>query len=191
MVDGVPTIRFGQTGYIYNPMSEPTPEQAQPKLMEYLYLLPAILAVSPLVVAFRHTRGLVSQEVAVYVFRLLSLAWLWMVCAVMLYYWRPTVRIRSSFVSNVLRSTALGCVAVAPVALTSLALNNKYQVDVLLYSSIERGFAWLALIACAFTNAWFLQLSLRFRPAGSGVTPWQWLSGAVLAALALCMVWLL
>lgn len=159
-------------------------------LMEYLYLLPAILALSPLIVAMRHSRGLISQEIAIYVFRLLSLAWLWMICAVILYYWRPTLRQQLPFVSNVLRATCLGCVAVAPIALTSLALAHNQNVQVVLYSVLEQSAAWFALLACALVNGWFLKLSVTHRAPQDGFTLWELLSGAMLMTLTACVLWL-
>lgn len=159
--------------------------------MEYLFLLPTILALSPLIVAFRHTRGLVSQDVAIYVFRLLSLAWLWMMCALILYYWRPSLRGRDSFITNLLRATCLGCMAMAPIALTSLAITNKYQVDVLLYSGFERGAAWFALLTCMLVNVGCLALSTRYPPTSLRESLWVLLSGALLFVLAVWVLWLL
>ena len=169
-------------------MPENSSQRPPYQLMEYLYLLPAILALSPLVVAYRHTQELTDQEDVIFIFRILSLAWLWMMISIILYAWRPTIRHRYPFVLNVTKASFLGCLGVAPIALPSLALSNVYRIDVSLYTSLELICAWSVLVVAAMINAWFLKLSVMSRQPVLPLGIWEILSMLMLSTLAVLLV---
>ncbi|MEM7082175.1 MAG: hypothetical protein AAF465_05535 [Pseudomonadota bacterium] len=122
------------------------------QLAEYVFLLPQLLAVSPLVAVFLHMRRYGEAADFVYSFRLITLTYLLMMTAVVLFIWRPSLRQSLSFRRNLTRVTCVGMLALLPIPLATQVLSKYDTVSVQLFSALEAGLASVALLCCVGAN---------------------------------------
>lgn len=142
--------------------------------MEYVFLLPAILSLSPLVSAMRHAQ---TSEVPIYAFRLYVLSYLLMLTSVILFFGRPSMRRQRAWVVNVLSSSLFGMIALAPVVLFGAAMSNVTTVDYELFSEVELTAAWVGLTITMASNIALLIYIVRKQLLPTCV---RWASGSVL-----------
>lgn len=139
------------------------PDKSSVELAEYIFLLPQLLAVSPLFAVFRHINRYGEGADFVYSFRLITLAYVLMVMTLILFVWKPSIRRRLSFRRNLTRATLLGTLATLPIPLAMLILSKYPNINVQLFSPFETAVSSLALLACVITNLvclWQLARSL-------------------------------
>lgn len=132
-------------------MADPT-QHNKSELAEYLFLLPQLLSVSPLIAVFRHINEYGEGADFVHSFRLITLAYMLMVTTLILFVWRPSIRRRHSFRRNLTRATCLGIVALVPVPLAMQILSTYRNLNVQLFSVAETFTAGLALLVCMAVN---------------------------------------
>ena len=168
---------------------EQRPNNTRPDLAEYIFLLPQVLAVSPLFVVFKHIREFGDGADFVFSFRLITLAYILMVTTIILYLWRPSIRKRHSFRRNLTRASVLGIVATVPIPLAMQILSKYENLSVQLFTSLETTTASLALLLCVATNLSCLVTLFRSLPSAK-VHRFDFLSIAVnLILLGLAVKW--
>ncbi len=133
-------------------MDQP-PKRDQVDLAEYVFLLPQLLAVSPLFVVFQHIREWGENADFIYSFRLITLAYLLMVMTIILFLWRPSIRRKNTFRRNLTRVSSLGILATLPVPLAMRVLSKYENVSVQLFTTLETVVSSVALIVCVALNA--------------------------------------
>jgi len=135
----------------------PPPNQKLP-LMEYLFLLPAILACGALFSAMRYAQAGMEP---IYAFRLFFFSHLLIMTSIILFFSRPSVRQRHPWLVNLLRSSLFAMIALAPVVLAGVALANTTGVQRQIFSPVEMGFAWVGLLLAIVTNVTVMIMVVR------------------------------
>ncbi len=141
------------------------PEQRRSALAEYVFLLPQLLAVSPLIAVFMHMREWGDSADFVYSFRLITLAYILMVMTIILFIWRPSIRRHNTMRRNLNRASFLGILATLPIPLATLVLSNYENVSVQLFTPLETLVSSVALLACVGLNVGTLVTLFRSGPA--------------------------
>ncbi|MFK8031193.1 MAG: hypothetical protein AB8G18_13230 [Gammaproteobacteria bacterium] len=164
-------------------------EQPRVPLAEYIFLLPQVLAVSPLFAVFLHIREFGDNADPQYGFRLITLAYMLMVTTIILYIWRPSIRQANSFRRNLSRATCLGVLATLPIPLSVRILSHYDNVSVQLFTSFETVVAGFALLSCLLVNIACLVTLFRALPVAK-VRRFDYLSVVVnLAVVGLFVKW--
>ena len=114
-----------------------------------------------------------------------------MITAVILYLWRPSERIRHSFVLNVIKATCLGMLAMTPIVLSAAALPLVFEAETALFTMLEKLAAWLVLGTVSLFNLWFLKISFSERGAERRVSVWEIGAVALWIFLAAMFLWIL
>ncbi len=141
------------------------PERDGIDLAEYIFLLPQLLAVSPLFVVFMHIREWGEGADFIYSFRLIALAYILMIMTIILFIWRPSIRRRNSFRRNLTRASCLGILATLPVPLATQVLSKYENVSVQLFTPLEFVVSSVALLVCVTLNLGCLIKLFRSGPA--------------------------
>lgn len=141
------------------------PERSGIDLAEYIFLLPQLLAVSPLFVVFMHIREWGESADFIYSFRLITLAYILMIMTLILFVWRPSIRRHNTFRRNLSRASCLGILATLPVPLATQVLSKYENVSVQLFTSFEVVVSSIALLLCVTINLSCLIKLFRSGPA--------------------------
>ncbi len=134
-------------------------------MAEYVFLLPQLLALSPLYAVFKHIRMYGDGADFVFSFRLIALAYMLMMATIILYIWRPSIRRRHSFRRNLTRASVLGIIAAVPIPLAMQVLSKYENVGVQLFSPLETTAASVVLLLCIATNLSCLVTLFRSLPS--------------------------
>lgn len=141
------------------------PEQGRSNLAEYIFLLPQLLALSPLVAVFMHMRRYGDSADFIYSFRLITLAYILMVMTIILFIWRPSIRRHNTVRRNLTRASFLGILATLPIPLTVRILSKYENVNVQLFTPLETVVSSIGLLVCVALNVGSLVSLFRSGPA--------------------------